>query len=177
MGKNKKKKKQVNNRQKPSYNTASNVKKIDDVTIEVIQDKDGRLHDSESGQFEEKYRAEYCKQLVDHMAQGFGFGSFGAEIDVGRQTLYDWCEQYPEFKKARERGKAKRQMFFEKVTRASLMGNKDVNSTLAMFFLKTGFSDDYGDVVKHKHIDAVTAKIEEESENSNQVLVQLAYKV
>lgn len=73
-----------------------------------------------------KYKPEYCEAVVKHMEQGYSFETFGAIIDVGRTTLYEWVEVYPEFKKAKQIAMAKCQMWWEKTGHEGMfMGGKD----------------------------------------------------
>ena len=60
------------------------------------------------------------------MEQGYSFVTFGAIIEVGRQTLYDWVARYPEFKEAKALAMVKCQMWWEKVGHQGMfMGTKD----------------------------------------------------
>lgn len=56
------------------------------------------------GKFGSKYRIEYCDSLIDHMATGASFTSFGAKAGVGPGTLAAWCSAHDEFQEARDRG-------------------------------------------------------------------------
>lgn len=175
MGKNKKKKKQNNNRPKPLQGTPETIKKIDNVTIEVVEK--GQMIRGATGRFEIKFQDEFCEMLIEHMADGFSFESFGKKIKTGCRTLYYWVENYPDFADAKEIGDMAALYADELKLERAKRGDKAINIIATMFSLKTRHHKIYGERVKHTHVDAVTAKIEEESENSNQVLVQLAYKV
>lgn len=48
-----------------------------------------------------KYDKKYCDQLIEFMGQGKSFKAFAGHINVERQTLYNWCADYPEFKQAK----------------------------------------------------------------------------
>ena len=178
MGKNKKKKKKNNIRPIPLQDTANNVKKLDKNTIEIVDEpiKNERIRGA-SGRFEVKFQDEYCDMLIEHMADGFSFESFGKKIRTGARTLYYWVENYPDFADAKEIGDMAALYADELKLERAKRGDKAINIIATMFSLKTRHHKIYGERVKHTHVDAVTAKIEEESENSNQVLVQLAYKV
>ena len=62
-----------------------------------------------------EFRINYPRLLETHMAQGFTFNSFAGEVDVTPKTLYRWLAAYPEFKRAREIGEARRQKVLEAV--------------------------------------------------------------
>ena len=61
------------------------------------------------------YKVEFCGMLVDHMAKGMSFETFGAldEVFVGRSTLYKWLGEYPEFMDAKELGMEKCRQWWE----------------------------------------------------------------
>ena len=101
-----------------------------------------------------KYKKEYCDMLVKHMSQGYSFSTFGAKVDVTRQTCYEWVDKYPEFKKAKSLGEQKAQDFIEKRLMAKLSGQdlsalgidtKKIDTTALIFALKTRFHKDYGE--------------------------------
>lgn len=56
------------------------------------------------------YDPKFCQMLIQHMAKGHSFESFGGveSVWVGRSTLYEWADKYPEFANAREIGKMAR---------------------------------------------------------------------
>lgn len=47
------------------------------------------------------YRPEYCEALKKHMAKGYSFETFAAEIGTHRDTLYAWCKTLKDFSDAR----------------------------------------------------------------------------
>lgn len=59
------------------------------------------------------YKPEFCQMLIDHMAKGLSYETFGAVIDCGKSTLYRWETDHPEFWDAKEKGLAKSQQFME----------------------------------------------------------------
>jgi hypothetical protein len=61
-----------------------------------------------------KYQADFCKQVIAHMAQGLSYESFAGVIEVAKSTLYEWEKQFPEFSDAKKIGDAKRLLWFEK---------------------------------------------------------------
>ena len=64
-----------------------------------------------------KYRTEFCDLLIDHMAQGYSFDSFGGlkQIRVSRNCLYQWKEKYPEFDEAKSIGELACLLLWEQI--------------------------------------------------------------
>ena len=60
-----------------------------------------------------KYRPEYCQMVIDHMAKGYSFEAFGADVDCGKDTLYEWAKVHPEFSDAVEKGRIRSLKFWE----------------------------------------------------------------
>lgn len=99
-----------------------------------------------------KYKPEFCQLLIEHMSKGLSFETFGAEINVVRSTLYKWCDDFPEFKDAKDIAFQKAQLFFEKRLVVKISGQKldginakDIDGQCLMFGLKTRFHPTYGD--------------------------------
>ena len=59
-----------------------------------------------------EYKPEYCDELIKYMGQGKSFVSFAGHIGVGKRTIYDWVERYPEFSEAKQVAKAKCEDFY-----------------------------------------------------------------
>lgn len=68
------------------------------------------------------FRDEYCERLVAHMARGFSFYSFAAQIDSDEATILGWTEKFEHFARARAIGTTKRREFYEKAGHALMMG-------------------------------------------------------
>lgn len=62
-----------------------------------------------------KYKREFCKQLIDHMSQGFSLRAFAASVDVHHSTIYEWLKKHEEFAEAKELGLDKSRLFWERV--------------------------------------------------------------
>ena len=50
-----------------------------------------------------RYRIEFCLDLIQHMAEGFSFESFAGLKRVSRTTLYNWAKAHEEFADAKGR--------------------------------------------------------------------------
>lgn len=62
-----------------------------------------------------KYKPEFCDLLIDHMSRGLSYYAFAAEINVNRDTLYEWEKNYSDFKEAKSIGLTKSLLFWEKL--------------------------------------------------------------
>lgn len=54
------------------------------------------------------YRAEFCKDVVGVMGEGYSLTAFAGAIGVSRPVLDAWCKAHPLFAAAVERGRAAR---------------------------------------------------------------------
>jgi hypothetical protein len=84
------------------------------------------------------YKKEYCKKLIDYMAQGLSFESFAGELSVNRDTLYEWRTKHPQFSDAYKIGKEKRNQLAEKIYFASMTNpvKNKTNTPLLIFWVK-----------------------------------------
>jgi hypothetical protein len=93
-----------------------------------------------------QYHHNFCQLLEDHMAQGFSFESFGAVVRVGRRTLYEWRDQYPEFADAYEIGTELALSWWENVIRGGYIESREsdkVNMKVVTFFLRNRFPSEW----------------------------------
>jgi len=111
-----------------------------------------------------KYKKEYCEQLVEHMAKGFSFITFGAIINVGKTTLEDWARKHDDFAAAKELGEMKSQIFYEDKAqkKVSELLDKDSQATIdgqmLQFLMRSRFRDQY---TERKEIHAKVEKLED----------------
>jgi hypothetical protein len=59
------------------------------------------------------YKPEFCQMLIEHMAKGLSFESFGATINVSAAKLYEYADKHPEFREAKQQGRIKSMLFWE----------------------------------------------------------------
>ena len=83
-----------------------------------------------------KYKKAYCKQLVKWMSEGLSFESFGSEVDVNRDTLYEWAKVHPEFSDAKKLGFTKRQAVWEKRYAEMAVEGGPGNPSMMIFGMK-----------------------------------------
>ena len=92
-----------------------------------------------------KYQELFCTKLVEHMALGHSFFSFGAIVDVRREALLNWEAKYPEFKSAHQIGIEYSLLFWEKQMANAASGRERANASLIIFKLRNSFKELYAD--------------------------------
>jgi hypothetical protein len=86
------------------------------------------------------YDQQYDLMLIEHMACGYTFETFGALVNKSCQKLYDWKKLYPSFAEAHEIGKVYNKMFWEKVGMAGMLGQiPNFQSNIWGFNMKNRF--------------------------------------
>ena len=98
---------------------------------------------SQAGEYNNnsKYDPRFCKMIIEHMATGCSFATFGAIALVKFQTLKRWRKAYPEFDEACEIGELVCQLTWEKIIVGQATGEiKGVPAT-TIFALKNYFPD------------------------------------
>lgn len=84
-----------------------------------------------------KYKPEYCQMLIDYMAQGFSFKSFGSIPEVSEDTLHEWCKVYPDFSESKKIGKVKQANMLESIGIQAMQGKiLNFNATAWVFYMK-----------------------------------------
>lgn len=98
-----------------------------------------------------KYRKEFCKIAEDTLAEGFSIAVVAANLDVCRDTIYEWASNHDSFSDSIKKGKAKGQAYYEKLLKAKVTGQKVKNfdpklsdTACLIFALKTRFHKDFG---------------------------------
>jgi len=90
----------------------------------------------------QKYKTEYCQMLIDHMAEGYSFESFAGVINVSQKLMYDWCRRFPEFLYAKQQGRQKSLLKWEKLAFEGMWYDqkRPFNSTVWIFSMKNKFN-------------------------------------
>ena len=106
------------------------------------------------------YRPEYCQLLIDHMAKGFSFESFGAEVNCGSSTVVSWLK-HKDFQIARQKAQVLNRKFWEdlgiKGTRGEIKG---FNVASWVFNMKNRFHWRNEVVVKdERKVESVTIEL------------------
>lgn len=91
------------------------------------------------------YKPEYCELLIAWMKKPRSYESFGSQVGVCRETLYDWEKKHPQFLHAKRQGRLALQASCEALLIAQSTGQIKGGSTSSLiFFMKntTTFRDD-----------------------------------
>ena len=96
-----------------------------------------------------EFKPEYCEIVLNRMSEGKSFESCGAVIGVGRRTLYNWTEKYPNFLHAWEVGKVLALKWWEDLQQRGAAGEcPNFNSAAAKHAMATRFREyGYGDQI------------------------------
>lgn len=60
-----------------------------------------------------KYDPKFCQMLIDHMAKGYSYETFGALINVAQSNVANWESKHPEFQEAKREAFGKCRLFWE----------------------------------------------------------------
>lgn len=79
------------------------------------------------------YKEHYCQMLIEHMASGYSFETFGAVVDVNRDTLYEWASVHKEFSDAKGKAVLKCQYFWEGLGIKGVWSSKESSLNTGVF--------------------------------------------
>lgn len=104
-------------KKKPNYESRENMKrKLEKQKAELPQlIEPVKVEETKSPGQPTKYDPKYCQMLIEHMASGLSFETFGAEIEVVKKTLYNWCDEHKEFLHAKGIGELRCQKYHEMI--------------------------------------------------------------
>lgn len=94
------------------------------------------------------YRAEICDQVIELMKEGRSKNAVASILGIHVDTIYDWCDKYPEFSEAIKKGVMLSEAWWEEHGRLNLH-NRDFNSTLWYMNMKNRFG--WRDRVDNNH--------------------------
>lgn len=114
-----------------------------------------------------KYKKEFCKGLIDHMAKGFTFETYCVKIGCSIQSMYEWIEKHEEWKIAKELGTMKALLLHEERLNAKMDGKAPKGSELTaiIFALKTRFHKYYGDKQEQSHTGQIQINIDQQDKD------------
>ena len=108
-----------------------------------------------------KYKPEHCETAVKVLGNGESLVAVAAELNVTRETIYEWRDTYPEFNAACSQGLAKAQRDWEAIGRDGATGKIEKFGNAAWIFtMKNRFRADYQEQPESKPIsDSLVEKI------------------
>jgi hypothetical protein len=89
------------------------------------------------------YEPRFCQMVVDFMAKGFSLTAFAGSIKAGKQTVYGWISEYPDFAEAVEQARAARVKALEN---KMLRADKMCQTSASIFALKNADPDEWREV-------------------------------
>lgn len=97
-----------------------------------------------------KYKPEYCDKIIEVMGVGASLTSFAAEINVHKDTVYEWMKEHPEFSVASKIARQKCQHWWEVLLRGTATGKVKGNLGAQVFWMKNRFKDDWKDKLEYE---------------------------
>lgn len=86
------------------------------------------------------YRPEYCQLLIDHMASGMSFETFGVSVGCVTATTYSWLEKHPDFLEAKNIAEQECRRFWERMGTGIAAGKlKNGNAGVWIYNMKCRF--------------------------------------
>ena len=85
-----------------------------------------------------KYKKEYCRELEQHMNDGFSFESFGGKLGVTEKTLHNWKNKHKDFLQSYKRGRLKSMLHWEEMGHDMVLAGQG-NATVWIFNMKNRF--------------------------------------
>ena len=93
-----------------------------------------------------EYKAEYCDAVIEYGKLGKSLAWMAAELDVHKDTIYEWIKVYPEFSDAMARARLKSQAWWEDFGQDNTMlppGAGTFNAAAWGKSISARFSDDW----------------------------------
>ena len=106
-----------------------------------------------------KYDPAFCDRVAELGVEGMTLAEMAGELDITRETLRMWCNEYPEFSCAVKAGVDKAQAWWEGQGRKATFGGIDgFNATSYIFQMKNRFKEDWRDKQETEHSGGVTVE-------------------
>jgi transposase-like protein len=86
-----------------------------------------------------KYKKQYCSRVIELFSEGKSIVQIAAELDVSRDTIYQWQKEHPEFSDTIKKGMAKSEAYWEHLLQGGAAGLVTINSAALIFLLKNRF--------------------------------------
>jgi hypothetical protein len=99
------------------------------------------------------YRKEYCDLVIELGKRGKSIAYMASQMDVSRETVYEWARVHPEFSDALTRAKAHAQSWWEDAGQNALM-MPGFNSSVWAKSMAARFPEDWRDNTKTEIVGA-----------------------
>ena len=83
-----------------------------------------------------KYKPEYCEELIEFMAQGYTFKAYAGHIKCAYSTVKEWVHKYPEFGEAKKIGQMACEKALLTIGRGLATGKVKGNAQVWMFMMR-----------------------------------------
>jgi hypothetical protein len=95
-----------------------------------------------------KYDPAFGDRIIELMSEGLSLTAAAAELNVHRDTVYEWASAHPAFSDSKKLASGKRQLFLE---RRLLSATEGPVVTSSIFALKNAAPDDWRDKAEVEH--------------------------
>ena len=112
-----------------------------------------------------KYKPEYCQVIIDLMEYGYTFEACAADLDVSKDTLYEWVKVHEDFSDAKNKAFDKSRKTWETML-ISLAKTGMGNATAIIFSLKNRFPKNWRDKIEQETTITVKPLIIEDDEGN-----------
>jgi orotate phosphoribosyltransferase-like protein len=86
-----------------------------------------------------KYKKKYCSRVIELFSEGKSVIQIAAELDVSRDTIYEWQKAHHDFSDSIKKGMAKSEAYWEHLLQGAAAGLVSINSAALIFLLKNRF--------------------------------------
>jgi len=96
------------------------------------------------------YRAEYCERVIELGKLGKSLVQIASELDSTKQTLFNWCDDNPDFLAAMEKSRAHSQNYWESIGHDGML-NKSIDASIWSRSMGARFPADWRES-KHQEV-------------------------
>jgi hypothetical protein len=90
------------------------------------------------------YCKSMCEKAVQILSAGKSIARLATDLDVCRETIYDWRDKHPEFAAALRKGRDACQAYWEDIGESGILGHvKNFGGAPWIFTMKNRFRADY----------------------------------
>jgi len=109
-----------------------------------------------------KYNKEMLPIMLEKFKEGASICEVCVELDITRETFYQWQKENKEFSDTIKKGLALSQAWWEKIGKAGTVNKLNVNPTMWIFNMKNRFREEWHDGFKHEHTGDVNIIVSKE---------------